>query len=154
MYKYNKPINKHLFFIELFIETYSLYSKDLIFFILFTILFTISITDYINQDVYSIFNYLLDTIMYFLLKPNISNLLMSLIIPLILFILNKFMNGMGYGDIELLASLSFVFGLTDLVKIIFLASLINLIYAFFYKKDSYSFVPFISISCLFIYLFR
>ena len=154
VYNYNKHINKHMFFIELFIEAYSIYSKDHKFFILFTILLTISITDYINQDVYSIFNYLLAITMYILVRPNITRLLLSMMVPISLYIINRFLNGIGSGDIELLFALAFCFEIVDMVKIIFVSSFLNLVYAFFKKKSSYSFVPFLSISCLIIYLFN
>lgn len=151
--RYNKHINKHVFSIELFIEIYSLYKKDLIFFILFTILFFQSITDYLNHDVYSLFNYILALIMCYLLSPPFEQCCISLIIPFSLILLNKLMNGMGSGDIELIIVLAFVFNFISLLLIVFLSSFMNLIYSFFIKKDKYSFVPFLSISCLIIYLF-
>lgn len=143
-----------MFFIELSIEAYSLYKKDLVFFVLFTILLTQSITDYINHDVYSVLNYCLALLMFILASIKLIDIVYSLTVPIGLFVINKFIKGMGSGDLELLVSISFVFNFQSLLQIVFLSSLFNLLYSFFVKKDSYSFVPFLSISCLIIYLFK
>ena len=107
-----------------------------------------SITDYINNDVYSFFNLLL-------LLININNINLmnysSFLVPIILLIINKVTNGIGFGDIEIIFVLSFIFNIYELFLILFFASSLNLIYAFFYKKDKYPFVPFLSIAILIIY---
>lgn len=150
--KYQKHINKHLFFIMLFIEAYSTAKNDLFFLIFSSLLLINSITDYINNDVYTFFNILILITSLILLPIKISQALFSLLVPLFLFFLNKIFNGIGLGDIELLTCICFVFNLYELIEIIFLSSFLNLIYAFFTKKKYFAFVPFLTISILIFWL--
>ena len=146
---YKKSINKQVFFILFILDLYTLYSKDYFFCTLAYILLFHSITDIINYDVYSILNYLL-MIISFLKYKTIS---ISILIPIILAIINVFKKGIGQGDIELLFGLSFIFEFYDLVLIVFIASILNLIYSLFSKNKLFPFVPFLSIATMIIYLF-
>lgn len=144
---YHKHINKLVFFIMLYIELLSIYRNDPYLLIIFTILIFQSVTDYINNDVYTIFNVLL---VFIGLSFNSFNLYLSFFVPITLIIINRFTNGMGSGDIEMIICLCFIFDIYELFSILFIASLLNLIYAFFIKKDIYPFIPFLSIG---IYVF-
>ena len=150
-YKYSKHINKHMFFIIFLINIYYLYSKDMFFFIIFNVLLFESITDIINHDVFSICNLIIFAICFYQSYPNISYT--SFLVPLTLYILNLFFNGMGIGDIELLFSICPLFDFRKMTLLIFLASIFNIIYSFFVRKESYSFIPFLSIGILLIYCF-
>lgn len=132
----------------LIIEMISINKNDPKLLCLAMILLFQSITDYINNDVYLFFNLLL-------LLININNInsmnYSSFLVPIILLIINKAINGIGFGDIEIIFVLSFIFNIYELFLILFFASSLNLIYAFFYKKDKYPFIPFLSIAILIIY---
>lgn len=147
---YDKHINKHVFFIMLMIELVSIYKADMILLLLFSLLLPISITDIINNDVYTPFLYLLG-LLGVLYKGTIS--ICTFILPLVIYIINRHTRGLGLGDIDLLISLAFIFNLYELSLILFIASILNLIYSIFNKKHKYAFVPFMSIGCLLVYSF-
>ena len=151
-FKYKVSINKHLFIIIFFIELYSLYSKDILFFLLFSILLFQSITDYINNDVYTFCNIIIASIGLLFIKPSITSIITSLVLPIVLIVLNSFIKGIGDGDIELLICLCFIYDLYSLSLIVLLASTLNFIYALILKKDKYSFIPFIFVCSLIIYI--
>lgn len=149
--KYHFLINKRLFIISLFIEIYSIYTKSLLFFIVFNCLFINSIFDYINNDVYSILNYII-AIAGLLLNNLTINNLYSLLLPLALAVVNRFIKGMGLGDIELLICLCFIFKIQELTTIVLLASFLNILYACLVRETRYPFVIFLSLSSLLIWL--
>lgn len=150
--KYQIHINKHVFFIELIIETYSIVKNDLFFLLFGSILLIESITDYINNDVYSICNILIIVITLIFKDINLMDVLFALTLPITLFIINKIFNGIGLGDIELLISLCFLFNIYDLSRIVLLSSMLNIIYAFFTKKKCFPFVPFLTCSIFIFWL--
>lgn len=129
-------------------EIISIINNDLLFFIIFQLMIFNTITDIINKDVYIVPN-LLFILLGFTLNRPIKEVIVSIsIFPTMLFILSKLTNGIGLGDVILVFLLGFIFDIKRLVSTILLASIINLIYALFIKKDEYSFVPFIFISIL------
>ena len=152
--KYEVSINKHVFFIELFIEMYSLIDKNLFFMLFFTILLLQSITDFINNDVYTILNISIIIIGLIFKNINYNEILLSMLLPLLLWIINIFKKGIGDGDIEMIFALCFIYNTMQLSKIILFSSIMNLIYSFVIKKDKYSFIPFIFLSCLLLELFN
>lgn len=141
-----------IFLIYALIDVYSLINNDLTFFVVFTFLLTQSITDYINQDVYSEVN-VLPTIYAIILNSNqlFSKFLYASILPIALMIINRFKTLIGMGDIEIIFVLGLLFGYEQLLLIVLISSLINLVYAFFIKKNRYSFVPFIFIATFLVY---
>lgn len=147
---YDVPINKQVFFILLLIEITAIYKKDLLFYILFTLLLVMSITDVINNDVNTLICIIIG-ILGLIFNKDIS--IMSFLVPVVLYIVNKFIKGMGLGDIYLLIALSFIFNTYEISLICLLSSTMNLIYSRFIKKERYAFVPFISLASLIMYLF-
>lgn len=150
--RYEIAISEHLFFITLCFEIISIYYSNIYYLIPLFLLITNSVTDYINHDVYSVFNIVLVLYAVLILKPGIESVLISLIVPLILYLLNKLYKGMGQGDIELFIALSFYFDIVSLVKILLISSLLNLLYAAFVHKESYCFVPFITIATIMVFI--
>lgn len=136
-----------MFFIIFFLEIISIYINSPTLLCVGMILVFQSVTDYINNDVYTVFNVLLAFVGIAMYGVNIINLI-KLILPLFLILINKLINGMGLGDIELLFSLSFILNLYELILVLFIASLLNLVYATLIRKEIYAFVPFLTIATI------
>lgn len=136
-----------MFFIIFFLEIISIYINSPTLLCVGMILIFQSVTDYINNDVYTVFNVLLAFVGIAIYGVNIINLI-KLILPLFLIFINKLINGMGLGDIELLFSLSFILNLYELILVLFIASLLNLVYATLIRKEIYAFVPFLTIATI------
>lgn len=146
---YNKTISEHMFFITFIIEIIIIYCNNFEFLVLYSLLLPICISDIINNDVHTQFCVLI-AIFGFIINKTITPT--SFFVPMLLALINKFLKGMGQGDIYLLFSLAFLFDLYDLSRILFLSSTLNIAYSIFVKKKSYAFVPFISIATMIIYL--
>lgn len=136
-----------MFFIIFFLEIISIYINSPTLLCVGMILIFQSITDYINNDVFTVFNVLLAFVGIAIYGVNNINLI-KLILPLFLILINKLINGMGLGDIELLFSLSFILNLYELILVLFIASLLNLVYATLIRKEIYAFVPFLTIATI------
>ena len=151
--KYNYQLRPKICIFILLFEILLLVNKDLLLFAISQILIFQSITDIINKDVYTLINLLFIPIAFYTNQSIIDNLL-SEIIVVIIYLLSKIINGIGIGDINLLFYLGLIFDYPSMLHIILLASILNILYALFHPKKSYSFIPFISISCIVIYTIK
>jgi len=149
--KYNFKLNNLYLFFSMSIEIYSLYLKDILFYIVFELLLFSSLTDVINNDVYTLANIAI-FIVGIIYKNNLSEMLLAMLLPFVLFILARISKGIGNGDIELLFCLSSIFNLYQMCLICLIASILNLIYGIHIKRNVYPFIPFMSIACIIVYL--
>jgi len=151
---YGYKLPKYIVLLILISEILVIINNDLLLFILIQLLLFDSITDYINKDVY-IYPNAIVIILGLSLHRSIYDLLSStLIIPTVLFVLNKFYKGIGTGDIILLFCLGFIYNYKSMIYILLIASCTNLIYAFLVRKKQYSFVPFIALASMLIYAIK
>lgn len=145
--KYNVKLPFYTIIFYLLIDLYFLYSNNLLFYIFLTILLTQSIFDLINYDVYSLLNILLLIVgILFRYQYIKTNIIPTIIITLSFCLINVLNKGIGTGDIELIAIISIVFNYIICLKVLSLASMSNLLFALFYQKDKYPFVPFIFVA--------
>ena len=99
-----------------------------------------SIIDIKTYNVYLPFNILIILIGLTNIDHSIT---FSLIYPLLLLLINLITKGMGYGDIEIIFSLCFIYSFYELTCILLFSSILNLMYSFFMKMKEYPFVPFL-----------
>lgn len=150
--RYKRVLSQYIGILVLFFELLSIMNRDLVLFIMSNVLIFQSITDIINNDVYIYPNLLLIPLGFY--RPVVSILSSTIIIPAVLLILSKITKGLRAGDINLLFCLGFIFDYEQMIYIVLVASILNLIYAFFARKNTYSFEPFISISSMLIYAIK
>ncbi len=81
---------------------------------------------------------------------NAVDILLSLVIPLLLYLLSL-SKKIGEGDAEIFLSLSFFYPLYPLSLILFFSSLLAFLYSLHEKRERYPFVPFIYIACILVY---
>ena len=139
------------------LEIYSIFNNDFfIYYFLIIILLFESISDCINNEIYSPLNYLLFLIgicnTYFI-NRNIYDLLITLLIPFTLYLLSL-SKGLGNGDVEVFFVLSFYFEFRDLLYILLFTSIFACIYLLINKKDKIALLPFITYSVLLIILYN
>ncbi|WP_211321941.1 prepilin peptidase [Companilactobacillus musae] len=126
-----------------------LYWQDLNYLPFFMMLIILSFSDYYYGYIYPIF-YLIALPTIFLNHSSL-HLLVGISIYLLLRLLNYFYL-LGLGDIEVLAIIGFLLGLSIFLKVLLLACLFCIGIFLINKKRSFRFIPYITIATGIIYL--
>lgn len=138
---YNYKLHPLFLVFMILIEFLLHFNNNYVFFVIIELLITNSISDILNFDVYTIFNILL--FIYSSILSKSFNLYLILGFFFLTFLKTKHI---GSGDIEVLFSISPLFSLYQLIKILFLASSFALAYMCIFRKNKIPFVPFLSFS--------